>query len=68
MRIICHCECHRDSLIAPFRGADVYDAVEAVTACDSCRRSHCVALLERRVWWDEPEPPQPALFTADPEE
>lgn len=33
---------------------EVTDVVAAALACDACRANHCEALLEKRVWWDEP--------------
>lgn len=50
--IRCVCACHRESPLVPFTGVDVTDAIEAVTACDACRRYHCAALLERTIWDD----------------
>lgn len=46
MKHHCLCLCHA----APderFRsdGADVYDAIAAATACDTCRHVHCLAML-----------------------
>ena len=55
--IVCTCPCHRDSPIVPFRGVSILNAVETVTACHGCINDHCQVLLERRVWWDEPEIP-----------
>lgn len=48
---LCHCGCHSGASILAFHGVDVTDPIEAATACDSCRDSHCPALL------DHPEPP-----------
>jgi len=42
-----------------FIGASPRDVVEAAVACPTCLALHCPALLEKRIWWDDPPDPGP---------
>lgn len=58
---MCFCACHADSKIVSFIPADLEDAIAAATACDSCRDSHCLALLPTRLA-NDPEPEKREKF------
>jgi hypothetical protein len=57
LHIMCFCACHwdREQSLVSFSGADVTEPVEAAVACESCRDSHCLALLPMRLA-NDPEP------------
>lgn len=50
----CLCPCHEGGFADRIRadGVSVFDPIEAVIACDACRKSHCRALLEATIWDD----------------
>ena len=60
---MCFCACHwdRDKSLITFDGADVSDPVAAAVACDSCRDSHCLALVSMRLA-NDPEPERREKF------
>lgn len=58
---MCACGCHSYSTITEFQAVDVSDPVDAALACDSCRDSHCLALLLRRLA-NDPEPEKREKF------